>query len=73
VRHAEFSPEALGGNVLRWRGLLGISVRELADRAGVSYHMIRDIERGRRSARLPVVCSIARALSVTPSDLLVVR
>lgn len=47
----------------------GVSIRELADRAGISKSHVQRIEAGECSPSLEVMCRIARALDVSVTDL----
>lgn len=62
------------GELLRTRReILGMSQREVADRAGVKQPYIAAIERGRREASAPVRAALDRALAVRPSAALTAR
>ena len=47
-----------------------MKISELAERAGCSDRHIGDVEHGRKSPTLQLVCAIAEALAVQPSMLL---
>jgi DNA-binding XRE family transcriptional regulator len=52
------------------RDALGLSLRDLADRSGVSAPMLSQVERGETSPTLAVAARIARGLDMKLSDLL---
>jgi len=73
---AQFGPVAddprtvLGKSIRKRRLALGLSQEKLAERAQLHWTYIGGIERGERNVSLLNVVKIARALKVTPSDLL---
>ncbi|HYG23393.1 MAG TPA: response regulator [Verrucomicrobiae bacterium] len=58
-----------GGSVRVWRGRLGISQEELAERAGLHRTYVCDIERGARNVSLKSIEKLATALEVPLSTL----
>ncbi len=58
-----------GKNVRRLRERLGFSQEELADRAGLHRTYVGSVERGERNISLENIVAIARALDVSPADL----
>lgn len=58
-----------GSSVRAWRGRLGISQEELAERAGLHRTYVCDIERGARNVSLKSVEKLARALEVSLATL----
>jgi CheY-like chemotaxis protein/DNA-binding XRE family transcriptional regulator len=58
-----------GKEVRAWRGRLGISQEELAERAGLHRTYISDIERGARNVSLANIERLARALEIPVSTL----
>lgn len=56
---------SLGARVRELRGITGISMRELAARAGVSAGYVSQIENGQANASLTVVRAIAAAFGIT--------
>lgn len=65
--------QVFGRNVAQARRALGLSQEELADAARVARSYMSDVERGARNPTLRVVERIARALGVSPGDLLMPR
>jgi hypothetical protein len=62
------------GEFLRTRReIVGMSQREVAERAGVKQPYIAAIERGRREASAPVRSALDRALALRPSEALSAR
>ena len=53
-----------------WREQRGLSVRALAERAGVSYPTISRIESGRMSPTVEMLEKLAKALDIDARDLL---
>jgi transcriptional regulator with XRE-family HTH domain len=64
------SPSALGARVRALREGLGLSLRELAVRSGVSAPMLSQVERGETSPTLQVAHRIAHGLELRLSQLL---
>lgn len=58
-----------GASVRVWRGRLGISQEELAERAGLHRTYVCDIERGARNVSLKSIEKLAKALEVPLSTL----
>ena len=63
-------PQAVGPRVRALREGLGLSLRELADRSGVSAPMLSQVERGETSPTLAVAGRIATGLELSLSQLL---
>lgn len=61
---------ALGASVRARRRTLGLSQDALAEKTGLHRTYIGGIERGERNVSLLNICVLARALSVSVSDLL---
>jgi CheY-like chemotaxis protein/DNA-binding XRE family transcriptional regulator len=59
-----------GGSVRVWRGRLGISQEELAERAGLHRTYVSDVERGARNLSLESIEKLAQALEVSAPSLL---
>lgn len=59
-----------GSSVRNWRGRLGISQEELAERAGLHHTYVCDVERGARNVSLLSIERLARALQISASTLL---
>jgi XRE family transcriptional regulator, regulator of sulfur utilization len=62
--------DALGGRVRALREAMGLSLRDLADRTGVSAPMLSQVERGETSPTLAVAARIAGGLELSLSQLL---
>lgn len=58
-----------GRNVRTSRQKRGYTIEVLADKIGLAYSYVGEIERGRRNPTLAVVERIAEALEVDPLDL----
>src|SRR3954468_18660634 len=61
---------AVGARVRALREAMGLSLRDLAHRSGVSAPMLSQVERGETSPTLPVAARIAAGLHLTLSQLL---
>jgi transcriptional regulator with XRE-family HTH domain len=57
--------EWLGLELRRIREERGLSVEGLAEKSGVSATTIREVERGRREARMDTVARLAKPLGLT--------
>ena len=64
------SPEVLGARVRALREAMDLSLRDLADRSGVSAPMLSQVERGETSPTLQVATRIAAGLDLRLSQLL---
>ncbi len=64
------SVAALGGRVRALREAMGLSLRDLAERSGVSAPMLSQVERGETSPTLQVATRIAAGLELRLSQLL---
>src|SRR5919199_2713096 len=64
------SPPALGARVRALREAEGLSLRDLAERSGVSAPMLSQVERGETSPTLAVAERIAEGLELRLSQLL---
>jgi transcriptional regulator with XRE-family HTH domain len=64
------SPEILGARVRALREAMDLSLRELAERCGVSAPMLSQVERGETSPTLQVATRIASGLELRLSQLL---
>src|SRR5215468_439665 len=60
----------VGARVRTLREAMGLSLRDLADRSGVSAQMLSQVERGETSPTLAVAAKIAAGLELTLSQLL---
>src|SRR5438477_2517869 len=63
-------PSALGPRVKALREAMGLSLRDLAERCGVSAPMLSQVERGETSPTLQVATRIAAGLELRLSQLL---
>src|ERR1700748_1622456 len=61
---------AVGPRVRARRDAMSLSLRDLADRSGVSAQMLSQVERGETSPTLAVAAKIAAGLEMTLSQLL---
>src|SRR5215475_16122701 len=61
---------AIGNRVRALREAMGLSLRDLAERSGVSAPMLSQVERGETSPTLAVAGKIAGGLELTLSQLL---
>ncbi len=61
---------AVGARVHALRDAMGLSLRELAERSGVSAPMLSQVERGETSPTIAVAAKIAAGLDLTLSQLL---
>jgi XRE family transcriptional regulator, regulator of sulfur utilization len=66
----KFEPAVVGARVRALRESSGLSLRDLADRSGVSAPMLSQVERGETSPTLTVAERIARGLDLSLSQLL---
>jgi XRE family transcriptional regulator, regulator of sulfur utilization len=64
------SVAAVGGRVRALREAMGLSLRDLADRSGVSAPMLSQVERGETSPTLHIATRIAAGLDLRLSQLL---
>ena len=64
------SVAAIGGRVRALREAMGLSLRDLAERCGVSAPMLSQVERGETSPTLQVATRIAAGLDLRLSQLL---
>ncbi len=60
----------LGGNVKHYRARLGWTQEDLARQAGINRSYLAGIESGRRNTSARTIEKLARALGVSPADLL---
>jgi len=63
-------PGALGRNLRRAREQAGLTQEEVAERSGVHSTEVSRIERGKRDPRVSTLERLAKAVEVSPSDLL---
>lgn len=67
---APVSPPPVGPRIRALREAMSLSLRDLADRSGVSAQMLSQVERGETSPTLAVAAKIAAGLELTLSQLL---
>ena len=60
----------LGPQLQRAREALGLSIPQLAARAGVDRVFVAGVERGIRNPSIVVLCKLAEALQTSPGELL---
>ncbi|HEX3617246.1 MAG TPA: XRE family transcriptional regulator [Solirubrobacteraceae bacterium] len=70
IEQTATSPEILGARVRALREAMDLSLRELAERCGVSAPMLSQVERGETSPTLQVATRIASGLELRLSQLL---
>jgi XRE family transcriptional regulator, regulator of sulfur utilization len=70
AREREAGTPAVGTRVKALREAMGLSLRDLAERTGVSAPMLSQVERGETSPTLAVAAKIAAGLDLTLSQLL---
>jgi transcriptional regulator with XRE-family HTH domain len=69
-RNGAAKPPVVGPRVKALREAMGLSLRDLAERTGVSAPMLSQVERGETSPTLSVAAKIAAGLDLTLSQLL---
>jgi XRE family transcriptional regulator, regulator of sulfur utilization len=70
VLEADGAANPIGGRIRLLREAMGLSLRDLAERSGVSAPMLSQVERGETSPTLAVAAKIAAGLELTLSQLL---
>lgn len=68
--HGDLDPVVVGQRVKALREAMNLSLRDLAERSGVSAPMLSQVERGETSPTLSVAARIARGLDLSLSQLL---
>src|SRR5690349_7263260 len=68
--HGDVDPVVVGQRVKALREAMQLSLRDLAERSGVSAPMLSQVERGETSPTLSVAARIARGLDLSLSQLL---
>ena len=68
--HETLDAAAIGARIKALREAMGLSLRDLAERSGVSAPMLSQVERGETSPTLQVASKIAAGLELTLSQLL---
>jgi len=69
ARPTSEATRALGERVRTHRNALGLSQEALADRCGVHWTFLGQVERGQRNLRLSNLLKIAAGLGVDPGEL----
>lgn len=64
------APDALGDRIRSRRTALGLTLAEVAERAGLSIPYVSNLERGRRNPTVDAVRALATALETTASALM---
>lgn len=59
-----------GANLRAARQAAGLTIEELADRAGMNWSYVSQCERGERNATIGTLLRLARALNIQASQLL---
>jgi transcriptional regulator with XRE-family HTH domain len=62
--------EVFGRALKRWRDKRGLTQEQLAHDAGITTGYANQVENGKKVPTLTVILKLARALEMTPSDLL---
>ena len=65
--------KVLGDNIRRLREEAGMTATELSIQAGITASKLSVIENGEGNPQYRTICSLARALKVEPSDLMIDR
>lgn len=65
---SEDKPISIGQRIAELRKIHGPTQRALAMRANISYSLLRKVERGERAASPALIAAVARALSVSVTD-----
>jgi transcriptional regulator with XRE-family HTH domain len=60
----------LGDNLRRCRTLVGLSQKELAERASLDRTEVAELESGERIARIDTLLQLAEAMAIRPEDLI---
>jgi transcriptional regulator with XRE-family HTH domain len=60
----------VGDHIRRRRRTLGLSLEDVSHASGLSTNCLSELERGLRDPRLSTLMAVAKALGVTPGDLL---
>ena len=56
--------EQIGQNLAAWRKLLGLTVQQVAERAGTTRQTVARLERGEGTVRTDIFLNVARALGI---------
>jgi transcriptional regulator with XRE-family HTH domain len=63
-------PGFMGWQLKHWRGQCGMTQKQLAERSGIKYRHLQDIEAGNVDIKLRTLGALATALELTPHQLL---
>ncbi len=63
------APLTFGREVRRRRGVLGLTLEQLAERSGLTPNYIGTVENGRRDPSLSTVLALAKGLGAAPGEL----
>ncbi|MFJ6001710.1 helix-turn-helix domain-containing protein [Arthrobacter sp. NPDC092385] len=55
----------IGGQLLTWRKLLGLTAEQVADRAGISRNTLRKLEKGELGVGFEAFLNVARVLGLS--------
>lgn len=64
------APLTFGREVRRRRGVLGLTLEQLAEKSGLTPNYIGTVENGRRDPSLSTVLALAKGLGLSASELL---
>ena len=56
--------EQIGENLAAWRKLLGLTVQQVAERAGTTRQTVARLERGEGTVRTDIFLNVTRALGI---------
>ena len=62
--------EIFGRALKRWREKRGLTQEQLAHDAGITTSYANQVEKGKKAPTLTVILKLARALDITPAELL---
>ncbi|HAS88878.1 MAG TPA: XRE family transcriptional regulator [Desulfovibrio sp.] len=62
--------EKIGGRIKKYRSVSGLSQQTLAERAGISYKYLGEIERGQVNLSVEILSKISKALNISSAELM---
>ncbi|WP_419779279.1 helix-turn-helix domain-containing protein [Maridesulfovibrio sp.] len=62
--------EKIGGKIKKYRSVSGLSQQTLAERAGISYKYLGEIERGQVNLSVEILSKISKALNISSAELM---